>query len=156
MNKRRLVVVTICVLAFSGACAAKRKKAPPSGAAPPTQTPLSKAPTLPDGVDVTKEALAANSSNYPPPPTQFHEGHVTPRTLDSKMWKRTANGFEVQFPSHAPIVTPTVYDGVVFTSGGFHSREFYAFEAQRKAAVGGQPRRRRAVGGRLRRRAVRL
>jgi outer membrane protein assembly factor BamB len=131
MSKRRVALVGACLAAAVVGLvhAAKRKKVP-SNAAPPIAVNLPKSPPIADGDDVTKAVLAANSANYPAPPTSFRAGHVTPRAIDASMWKRVGNGFEVQFPSHAPIVTPTVYKGIVLTSGGFHSKEFYAFEAR--------------------------
>jgi outer membrane protein assembly factor BamB len=123
--RKRWMVLGVCLAAVL-ALAAKRKKTAPTPAKPP---PVAVKPVA-DGDDVTKEALAANSSNYPPPPGQFKSGHVTPRALDPKIFVRRSNGFEIRFPSHAPIVTPTVHQGIVLTSGGFHSKEFYAFEAR--------------------------
>jgi outer membrane protein assembly factor BamB len=132
MSKRVMIPVVLCAVAavFGVVRAAKRKK--PSAPAVKVSKFQKGVPVMPhtDGEDVLKDVLAANSANYPAPPTQFRAGHVTPRALDGKMFVKTANGFTIQFPSHAPIVTPTVHEGIVLTSGGFHSREFYAFEAR--------------------------
>jgi outer membrane protein assembly factor BamB len=82
------------------------------------------------GEDVLAEVRAANSPPNGVPPREFRAGHVTPRTLDASAIQRTSGGFRVQLPSGAPVVTPTVHDGLVITSGGFHSRELYAFHAK--------------------------
>jgi outer membrane protein assembly factor BamB len=87
------------------------------------------------GEDVLAEVKKANSSAFPAPPKTFRSGHVTVRPLDPKMVSARADGFSIEFPSHAPIVTPTVYKDLVLSSGGFHSKEFYAFDART-----GQPR----------------
>jgi outer membrane protein assembly factor BamB len=60
---------------------------------------------------------------------QFEPGTVTVRTLAADAIKPTANGFEIQFPSQAPIPTPAVVGKRLFVSGGFHSREYYCFDA---------------------------
>jgi outer membrane protein assembly factor BamB len=44
--------------------------------------------------------------------------------------KRSKQGFTIKLPSGAPIPTLTVYDSKLYASGGFHSREFYCFEAE--------------------------
>ena len=66
---------------------------------------------------------------YVKPPTQFRQGHVTPRQLDENAITKSATGFEVSLPSKAPIPTPTIHDGKLFVSGGFHSKEFYCLDA---------------------------
>lgn len=81
------------------------------------------------GDDVLPEVLAMNSDKYAPPPSTFRSGHVTPRTFDTSAITRTGSGFSVQLPSHAQMTTPAFYRGKVYTSGGFQSKELYAFEA---------------------------
>ncbi|MBA4065098.1 MAG: hypothetical protein C0501_15570 [Isosphaera sp.] len=84
---------------------------------------------VPVDEDITAEAREWNTARYAAPPTKFRAGHVTPRKLDAKAVSKTALGFTVQLPSGAPVPTPTVYDGKVYVSGGFHSKEFYCFNA---------------------------
>ena len=79
------------------------------------------------GESVLPEVLKMNSDAYGRPSAKFRAGHVSRRAAPPV--KRTQNGFEVRFPSGAPIVTPAVYGGTVYVSGGFRSKEFYAFEA---------------------------
>jgi Ca-activated chloride channel family protein len=81
----------------------------------------------PAGEDVTAQMRAMNSSEHAGPPTDFRAGHVSPRKAPET--KKTKYGFEVRFGSGAPVVTPAVYKGKVYTSGGFNSKEFHAFEA---------------------------
>src|SRR5205085_1057956 len=49
--------------------------------------------------------------------------------------KKTESGFEIQFDNHSPVSTPTLFNGRVYSSGGFNSREYYAFDA--KTGAGG-------------------
>jgi outer membrane protein assembly factor BamB len=100
--------------------------APPAAIAAGAVSPLPVA----EGEDVLALVRAHNTAPHAPPPRQFRSGHVTPRQLDPSAIRRTEGGFRAQLPSRAPIVTPTVHAGLVITSGGFHSRELYAFEAK--------------------------
>ncbi len=83
----------------------------------------------PQAVDVTEKMREFNSDKFAGPPTEFREGHVKARKLDPKAIVKTEAGFVVKLPSGAPIPTPTVDDGKVYVSGGFHSKEFYCFDA---------------------------
>ncbi len=85
--------------------------------------------------DITADVKDWNSAKFAAPPSQFRAGHVKPRKLDAKAHKKLADGFSVQLPSGAPIPTPTVYRGKVYVSGGFHSKEFYCFDATTGALV---------------------
>jgi len=83
-----------------------------------------------DKTDITAEVRLMNSKDYQSPPTTFRPGHVKARQLDPKSVKQTADGFLIQLPSKAPVPTPTVYQGKIYVSGGFHSKEYYCFDAQ--------------------------
>lgn len=91
----------------------------------------------PQGEDILQQALAWQAAPNPKPPTEFRAGHVTPRKLGQDALKAKPGGFEVALPSGAPVTTPTVYDGKVFSSGGFHSKEFYAVDAKTGELVWG-------------------
>lgn len=88
--------------------------------------------TEPDapGSDILAEALEVNSERYPAPPEPTRRGHVSRRSLAAGALERKDGGFEVRLPSGAMIATPTVYGGKVLVSGGFRSREYYAFDAE--------------------------
>ncbi|HJZ57071.1 MAG TPA: PQQ-binding-like beta-propeller repeat protein, partial [Gemmataceae bacterium] len=106
---------------------------PPAG---PKADPKAKAADKPPpDADITKDVRAWNSDKFASPPTQFRQGHTTPRQLDPKAITKKTDGFAVQLPSGAPIPTPSVCDGKVFVSGGFHSREFYCLDAKTGALV---------------------
>ena len=83
-----------------------------------------------DTQDITTQVKEYNSSKFASPPTTFRAGHVKPRQLDPKAIKKTETGYTVQLPSRAPVATPSVYEGAVYVSGGFRSKEFYAFDAK--------------------------
>jgi outer membrane protein assembly factor BamB len=100
--------------------------------------PMPKAvPETAQDKDITAEVKDWNSEKFASPPTKFREGHVTPRKLDAKAHQKLADGFSVQLPSKAPIPTPTVYRDKVYVSGGFHSKEFYCFDAKTGEMVWG-------------------
>ncbi len=84
----------------------------------------------PPEADVTAAFRELNSDQYPQPPNEFRQGHVTPCKLDHAAIKKSDKGFTIKLPSGAPIPTLTVYDGKLYASGGFHSRQFYCFNAE--------------------------
>lgn len=91
--------------------------------------PEKEKPMEPGKIDILTDAKAWNSDKYIAPPTEFRKGNVTPRELDDKAFSKTEAGFVIQLPSKAPVPTPTVYKGKLLVSGGFHSKEFYCFDA---------------------------
>lgn len=103
--------------------------------------PLPAAPMpkpVPDALidkDITADVRDWNSGKFADPPSKFRPGHVKPRKFDEKAHKKLADGFSVQLPSGAPVPTPTVHRGKVYVSGGFHSKEFYCFDATTGAPV---------------------
>jgi outer membrane protein assembly factor BamB len=99
------------------------------GGSPPVAPTPREVPEVPPDKDISGEVREWNSAKFAGPPTKFREGHVTSRKLDAKATTKTDVGFTVQLPSGAPIPTPTVYRGKVYVSGGFHSKEFYCFNA---------------------------
>ncbi|MBN9120356.1 MAG: PQQ-binding-like beta-propeller repeat protein [Planctomycetes bacterium] len=85
--------------------------------------------------DITADVKDWNSAKFAEPPSKFRAGHVKSRSFDEKAVQKTADGFTVQLPSKAPVPTPTVYRDKVYASGGFHSKEFYCFDATTGALV---------------------
>ena len=88
------------------------------------KTAVAEAPT-----DILATVKEWNSDKFAAPPSTFRQGNVTPRDLDAKQTTETKGGYVIQLPSGAPIPTPSVYDNKLYVSGGFHSREFYCFDA---------------------------
>jgi outer membrane protein assembly factor BamB len=80
-------------------------------------------------IDITKQVREYHSDKYANPPNKFHPGHIKPRKLDAKSIRKNKDGYTVQLPSKAPIPTPAVYNGNIYLSGGFHSREFYCLKS---------------------------
>lgn len=87
-------------------------------------------PGLSFGEDVTDLVRTQNSAEFAPPSTTFRAGHTTPRELASSAIQKDDEGFRIQLPSGAPVTTPTVHRDLVIVSGGFRSREMYAFRAR--------------------------
>ncbi len=107
------------------------------GAEPPQVAPMPRIKASdPTAIkDITAEVKVWNSEEYTSPANKFREGHVKSRKLDAKAITNSQTGFTIQLPSRAPIPTPTVYAGKVYVSGGFHSKEFYCFDATTGALV---------------------
>lgn len=110
--------------AAEAATAEKEAEAPE----PPVEEP---------GEDILAEVRSWQEKPYPKPPTKFRKGHVTPKKHLPAAKVTKDGGFELRMPSNAPITTPTFYDGKIFVSGGFRSKEFYAFDAKTGKAVWG-------------------
>ncbi len=79
----------------------------------------------PPNADLVTEAVRKMNSGGRPP-NKFRTGHVRLRAAPKPT--RTAAGFQIKLGS-AMITTPTVYDRKVIVSGGFNSRQLYAFAA---------------------------
>jgi outer membrane protein assembly factor BamB len=88
--------------------------------------PIGSAP----GEDITAKVREINSPRYPAPPSQFRVGHAKAMAENRVQLRRQAQGFTLEFPAHAPIPTPTVYEGKLYVGGGFRSRQFYCFDAK--------------------------
>lgn len=117
------VIFTLVILLLPGYWLSAQTE--PSTPADVTPTP----PVVDDSTDITDQIREYNSDKYAKPLSDFRQGHVTPRQLDEKAISKIEGRVEVQLPSRAPIATPAVDGGIVFVSGGFHSKEYYAFEA---------------------------
>jgi outer membrane protein assembly factor BamB len=106
---------------------AKTPAEPPAAAPPAAATPKTPEADAPKGEMVTEAFQKLNGPEYGRPSRSFRPGNPTKRV--SPKATRTANGFSVQFPSRATMTTPTVYKRKVIVSGGFSSKELYAFDA---------------------------
>ncbi|MCB9600383.1 MAG: PQQ-binding-like beta-propeller repeat protein [Sandaracinus sp.] len=122
--------------------------------APPAATPVATpheasraAPVIPQGPpaltvghDVTAQVKGWNDETKRPPPSVFRTIPVSPLGADTSRRgghaagiprvERFEGGFRARLSSGAPVVTPTVYEDLVVTSGGFRSRALYAFHAR--------------------------
>jgi outer membrane protein assembly factor BamB len=99
--------------------------APPP--APPAARPAPAEPGPPPGEIVTAQIQRMNGDGYGRPAATWNRGSVAAIAVPAST--RTATGFQVQFPSHATITTPTVYDHKVIVSGGFQGKQLFAYEA---------------------------
>ncbi len=59
----------------------------------------------------------------------FNQGHVSPTHLRDYV-EKTDNGFVIQLPGSTLVPSPVVYDGKIFVSGGFGSKQYYAFKSK--------------------------
>ena len=117
-------------LLFAAALAACNPSSaePQPGKAP---VPQAKAPPVVDKESeiITKQLVDMNANGqWGQPSHDLKPGTVTPRA--APVAKKTKLGYEVAFANHSPISTPAVFQGRVYTSGGFNSKEFYAFDAK--------------------------
>ncbi len=81
------------------------------------------------GIDVLDQALFVNGKDMPKPPKKFKTGHVSQRKLE-KYLKKTKLGFEIKLPTNTNVPTPIVHRGKLYLSGGFGSKQYYAFDAK--------------------------
>jgi len=84
--------------------------------------------TITDSLDLTNYFQKINSDKGAKIATNFRKGHVTKADLKTT-YKETAQGYEIQL-SKTNIPSPVVYKGKVFVSGGFGSKQYYAFDAK--------------------------
>ncbi|MFT7581414.1 MAG: outer membrane protein assembly factor BamB, partial [Myxococcota bacterium] len=133
---RGTVTVPVTVVAGTSSSETAAQDTP---TAKPTSTPKERAdkPKAPLGEDITAAYIAMHDGTYAAPPTEFRSGHVSPKGFAGEHVTATDNGFRIRFPSKAPIVTPAVYDTKVVVSGGFRSKEMYAFDARTGAPAWG-------------------
>jgi len=97
----------------------------------PVQNHLKPNPVKTDSAGIERDILSEitglnNETNAPS--VKFRTGHVTPTTLKD-YFKKTDYGFSISLPSNTNIPTPAVNNGNVYVSGGFGSKEYYAFDA---------------------------
>ncbi len=79
------------------------------------------------GFSITAEVKRLNSDTSLNFLNQFPSGHVSKATL-KKYLSKNEDGYTLSFNSKSAISTPTIANDRVFTSGGFGSTEFYAFD----------------------------
>lgn len=79
-------------------------------------------------IDMTEFYIKLNSDPNTKPSESFRPGHVTPRQIDNYL-KKTDYGYVITMGSYTNVPTPVVKDGTVYVSGGFGSKQFYAFDA---------------------------
>lgn len=81
-----------------------------------------------DSTDITKW-LKAQYVSLPEPSKEFRKGHVSTREIVDLSLDRV-NGFAIQLPHRGMTPSPTVVGELLLVSGGFGSKEYYAFDAK--------------------------
>lgn len=71
-----------------------------------------------------------------PPPASERPGSGTPIAVPAAT--RTANGFQIRFPTGSPVPTPAIHGTRLIVSGGFNSREIFAYEAKSGSGAWGK------------------
>ncbi len=126
------------VLALAAACNSSHATPaapppPPHGAktAPVPQATAKpkppEAPTDKESQSITRDLQKMNGDAFGKPSAKFNAGTVSARRGPTAT--KTKTGYEVKFGNGSAVSTPAVYKGKVYTSGGFNSREFFAYEA---------------------------
>src|ERR1051326_5877214 len=82
-----------------------------------------------EGTDILSKINEMNGPNMPRPGKEFKPGHISEAEIQNYLHK-TDHGFVIKLPSNSNIPTPIVQDGKLFVSGGFGSKQYYAFDAK--------------------------
>jgi outer membrane protein assembly factor BamB len=112
--KRSIAAVPLIAPALRLPLVAQEKKAP--DAAPPKD------------LDVTAEWKKLHDEPKAQPGTKYKAGHATASATAAKL-EKTATGYSIQMPGGTPVPTPAVYKDKVYVSAGFHSKQYFCFEA---------------------------
>lgn len=63
--------------------------------------------------------------------TEFIKSKVKPRkAVKSKYYKKTKEGYELDFEGSSPTSTPAIVQDKLFVGGGFYTKEFYCIDAK--------------------------
>ena len=81
-----------------------------------------------DSTDVL-EAVLEMQRNMPEPSRNFRQGHIQPAELNH-FFELTERGYTIQLPFKGMTPSPTIYKGIAYISGGFGSKQFFAFDAR--------------------------
>ena len=84
--------------------------------------------SISDSLDLTSYFQKINDEKSSKITTNFRKGHVTKADLKTIV-KETSLGYEIQL-GRTNIPSPVAYKGKVFVSGGFGSKQYYAFDAK--------------------------
>lgn len=81
-------------------------------------------------IDMTAHYIKLNNDPKNKPSTNFRSGHVNPREIKKDYFKKTDYGYVISMGSYTNVPTPAVDNGVVYVSGGFGSKQYYAFDVK--------------------------
>ncbi len=80
-------------------------------------------------LSIQEEIAILNDPDAIPFLNPFHDGRTIPLQSPKITSSKTKLGYQVKMNVGSFLTTPTYSDGVLYTSGGFTSREFYALNA---------------------------
>ncbi len=95
---------------------------------PQTNQPTSEEDPIADTTDIT-DWLKEQYQQLPAPKKDFRPGHVSMRQIVDMSLDRV-DGFALQLPHRGMTPSPTIYNDLLLVSGGFGSKEYYAFDAK--------------------------
>ncbi|MEL7534460.1 MAG: PQQ-binding-like beta-propeller repeat protein [Bacteroidota bacterium] len=95
---------------------------------PPLNQALSEEDPKADTTDITAW-LQQQYPKLPAPKKEFRSGHISMRKIVDMSLDRV-DGFALQLPHQGMTPSPTIYNDLLLVSGGFGSKEYYAFDAK--------------------------
>ncbi|HYF30638.1 MAG TPA: PQQ-binding-like beta-propeller repeat protein [Chitinophagaceae bacterium] len=95
---------------------------------PSANSAASTTDSVSDGRDILPDILSLNNNRSFSPPKTFRQGHVTTTTIKNYL-QQTDYGYYIKLPVQTLVPTPAVVNGKVYLSGGFGSKQYYAFDA---------------------------
>jgi outer membrane protein assembly factor BamB len=137
MTRQRTLTTTIVTLALAGIACDDPKPVEPVVKKPVIalpEVPLDPYAQPPGGASSPLLTLGRDPRRAPGATERPGTGSPT----EVPAARRTANGYEIRFPTGSPVPTPTVHDGKLLVSGGFNSKEIYAYQATTGRAQWGQ------------------
>lgn len=121
--KHRLAVPALLVLGCGDPAKAPHETPEPTAPVVAPLPDISDPYARPPGGS-TSPVLALNRGAQPAPSERPGQGSPTTAPAASP----TATGYQIQFATHSPVPTPAIHNGTLLVSGGFNSREIYAYE----------------------------
>jgi outer membrane protein assembly factor BamB len=82
----------------------------------------------PKDLDVTEEWRKLHADPKAAPPAGYRPGSVTVGAAVPKP-EKTSSGYAISLPGKTPVPTPAIYQDRVYVSAGFHSRQYFCFDA---------------------------
>ena len=132
--KLQTIIQLGCIIGMWGLLQCKSvpqegSKASDTPASSPTRAVTTSQPTFSSDSSEITAAVLAMWEAAATPAKEFRSGRVKPGEIHDYL-SPTPEGFVIQLPQRGLTPSPTVYKNMLFVSGGFGSKSFYAFNAQ--------------------------